>query len=51
MSLARFRTVVSTNWLWEQISRSAKPTRALRVLDTSFTAKKDVDPYTENYLK
>ena len=51
MSLARLRTVVSTNWLWEQISRASKPTRALRVLDTSFTAKKEIDPYTEYYMQ
>lgn len=51
MSLARLRTVVSTNWLWEQISRTSKPTRALRVLDTSFSAKKEIDAYTEYYMQ
>lgn len=51
MSLARIRTVVSTNWLWEQISRTTKPQRHLRVLDTSFSSDREIDPYREYYLQ
>lgn len=52
MSLARLRTVVSTNWLWEQISSNiSKRQNALRVLDTSFTSDREIDPYREYYMQ
>lgn len=52
MSLARLRTVVSTNWLWEQISSNiSKRQNALRVLDTSFTSDREIDAYREYYMQ
>ena len=51
MSLARLRTIVSTNWLWEQISNASKRNNALRVLDTSFSPKREVNSYEDHYLQ
>ncbi|WAR20143.1 THTR-like protein [Mya arenaria] len=51
MSLARVRTIVSTNWLKEQISTRTKPSRQLRILDTAFSFDRDVDSYKDGYQR
>lgn len=52
MTISRIRTVVSTNWLREQIGSNWKQaTKRLRVLDTSFSRDKEVDSYTDSYLQ
>ncbi|WAR19114.1 THTR-like protein [Mya arenaria] len=49
--LHNMRTVVSTQWLREQLGTGNTPTRALRVLDTSFVKNKEIDTYTSAYLE
>ncbi|KAH9509248.1 Acyl-CoA:lysophosphatidylglycerol acyltransferase 1 [Bulinus truncatus] len=53
IAMAKFATLVSTNWLREQILCSArglpKLTNSLRVLDTSWLPDPDVDGYKQFY--
>ncbi|XP_045170619.2 thiosulfate sulfurtransferase-like isoform X2 [Mercenaria mercenaria] len=53
MSLSRVRTVVSTNWLREQISTNVQKqaSKKLRILDTSFVMDRHADSYNEGYKK
>ncbi|KAL4238047.1 hypothetical protein ACF0H5_002758 [Mactra antiquata] len=52
MTISRTRTLVTTNWLREQISSNWKKTKKnLRILDTTFSKNKEIDSYTEGYLK
>ncbi|XP_045170622.2 thiosulfate sulfurtransferase-like [Mercenaria mercenaria] len=51
MTLSRVWTVVSTNWLREQISTNVQKqaSRKLRILDTSFVMDRTADTYNEGY--
>ncbi|XP_052765883.1 thiosulfate sulfurtransferase-like [Mya arenaria] len=49
MVLSRIWTVVSTNWLREQIGSQLKASKKLRILDTTFAYDRDVDTYKEGY--
>ena len=53
MTLSRVLTVVSTNWLREQIGTNVKKeaTKRLRILDTSFVMDRNADTYNEGYKK
>ncbi|XP_060573301.1 thiosulfate sulfurtransferase-like [Ruditapes philippinarum] len=53
MTLSRVLTVVSTNWLREQIGTNVQKeaTRRLRILDTSFVMDRYADTYNEGYKK
>ena len=51
MSLARVRTLVGTNWLKEQILSKTGKTAKLRVLDTTWKPKDEINFYEEFYKK